>query len=370
MIFPLLSSGSATTRHCAWTGRSYRDGILLLPLPQPSDRRTPQLGRQLSAWAERYPLVLVGFGVLLYSTGPVLLQSSSVSGAVFSFWRLWIGTAVLGISAALLRLRRGQTPVTLHTGGAWRWPVVAGVFFGIHQLMFMTAVKMTSVVDVALMNALAPVITALGAWWLFRERPGSRFYAWSLLAIGGGAYLAVGASAGPAGNPVGMVLAVLNVVFFAGFFLASKRSRQHISVLPFLAGVMGTAAVVVSAWIMLTGTDVGTVTSRDLWLAFAVAAGPGAVGHFVMTWPLAFVPANIPPVMRLAQPAIAGILAWLFLGEVLTGTHVLGGVVIVIGAAGAIASKDGRNLRRQARLGDVPIPGRPLDREFGQHVSR
>ena len=298
-------------------------------------------------------MALVALGVLLYSTGPVMLQSSSVSGPVFSFWRLWMGTVVLGLAALLQRGRQSPEQRAPATAAVWRWPVMAGAFFGVHQLMFMTAVKMTTVVDVALMNALAPIVTALGAWWLFRERPGSRFYAWSLLAIGGGAYLAVGASSGPTGNVPGMVLAVLNVVFFAGFFLVSKQSRQHIAVLPFLAGVMGTAALVVSTWILVSGTDVGTVTGRDLWLAFAVAAGPGAIGHFVMTWPLAFVPANIPPVMRLAQPAIAGVLAWLILGEALTPSHAIGGLVVVIGAAGAIASKDGQVLREEARAGAV-----------------
>ncbi len=300
-----------------------------------------------AALGQRYPLVLIGLGVVLYSTGPVMLQGSGVSGAVFSFWRLWIGTAVLGGAAVLTRLRTGRPLVGDRR--AWRWPALAGVSFGIHQLMFMTAVKLTSVVDVALMNALAPVITALGAWWLFQERPGRRFHAWSLLAIGGGAFLATGASSGPTGDPAGMVLAILNVVFFAGFFLTSKRGRDHIDVLPFLAGVMLVSAVVVSAWTVLSGAPVGQVTGTDLLLAAGVAVGPGAVGHFVMTWPLRWVPATIPPVMRLAQPAIAGGLALLLLGEPLHLTHLLGGVVVVTGALGAIRSRDGRELRADAR---------------------
>ncbi|MEE8602657.1 DMT family transporter [Euzebya tangerina] len=342
----------------------YARFILISPSPAVTTARLRRFGASVRSIGERFPLALVALGVLLYSTGPVMLQASSVSGPVFSFWRLWLGTAVLWVAVGVVHLRsrvgagpRHRREVTPPGRAGWRWPVIAGVFFGVHQLMFMSAVKMTTVVDVALMNALAPIITALGAWWLFRERPGGRFWAWSLIAIAGGAYLAVGASSGPAGNIGGMTLAVLNVAFFAGFFLASKRSRGQIGVLPFLAGTMGTAALVVTSWILVSSTDVGTVTSTDLWLTFAVAVGPGAIGHFVMTWPLAFVPANIPPVMRLAQPAIAGILAWMIVGEALTWTHLLGGLVVVVGAAGAISSRDGKRLRIEARR-SAPQPAR------------
>ncbi len=287
---------------------------------------------------------------MLYATGPVMLQSSTLSGPAFSFWRLWIGAVFLG---GLALARRGGG--VAWRGPAGRWTAMAGVAFGVHQLMFMTAVKLTSVVDVALMNALAPIATAVGAWWLFRERPGVRFVAWSGVAIAGGAYLAV-AAVGPAGDPFGILLAIGNVVCFAGFFLASKQSREHLPVLPFLAGVMLVAASIVTAFTLVAGVDVAPNGPSDLVLAAGVAIGPGALGHFVMTWPLRWVPANIPPVMRLAQPAIAGLLAFLILGEPMGAHHVLGGAVVIAAAAAAVLSRDGRALRQQAQADATPLP--------------
>ena len=64
-----------------------------------------------------------------------------------------------------------------------------------------------------------------------------------------------------------------------------------------------------------------------------------------------WVPANIRPVMRLAQPALSGVLALLVLGEPLGWVHVAGGLVVVVGAAGAVLSRDGRALQRAAREG-------------------
>lgn len=296
--------------------------------------------------ARRYPLALVALGVALYSTGPVMLQASSVSGPVFSFWRLWIGAAVLG-AATLIQASSIGWPEPR----AWRYAAWAGLAFGGHQLLFFSAIKFTSVADVSLMNTLAPIVTAVGAAWIFAERPGRSFIGWSLVAITGAAVIAAGGSGGPQGDPAGMLMAGLNVIFFSAFFLLSKRARDDIPVLPFLTGVMIGAAVTVSLFVGVTGGAVASATGRDLLLAAAVAAGPGAIGHFVSTWPLRYVPANIPPVMRLGQPVLSGLLAWWLLSEPITGYHVVGGAVVLAGVGGALLSPGGKRMREASAGG-------------------
>ncbi|CAN5799508.1 DMT family transporter [soil metagenome] len=300
---------------------------------------------RLRAAASRSPLLLVATGVVLYSTGPVMLQASALSGPVFSFWRLWIGVAGLGL---VVTVQRGMG-VAWPAWRQWRVAVGAGVAFGIHQLLFFTAVRVTTVVDVSLMNALAPVVTAFGARWLFNERPGRRFWVWAAVAIVGAVLLAVAASTAPSGSAAGMVMALANVVFFAIFFLLSKEGRDHLPVMTFLLGTIFVAAVVVSGFVAVTGADPLQPRDVDLALAAGVALGPGLLGHFIMTWPLRYVPANIPPVMRLAQPFIAGALAWWLLAEPLSWRHLFGGALVVIGAAGTVLSGDGRQLRDEAR---------------------
>lgn len=315
----------------------------------------------IRAAAGRYPLGLVAVGVVLYSTGPVMLQASAVSGPVFSFWRLWMGVGTLGAVAVVQRAAGAPWPAPR----AWRIPAWAGVAFGMHQLLFFTAIRMTTVVDVSLMNALAPIVTAVGARWMFTERPGPRFWGWAAVAIGGAVLLALAASVAPAGSAVGMTMALSNVIFFAAFFLLSKEGRAHLPVVPFLLGTMTVAAVVVSTFVLVTDAPVLEVRDVDLLLAAGVAVGPGAVGHFVMTWPLRYVPANIPPVMRLAQPFVAGTLAWWLLAEPLSVRHLVGGLLVVAGAAGTILSGDGRRLRVEAgRRAGSPgsAPGVRLER--------
>lgn len=309
-------------------------------------------GPRVSAAARRRPLVLIGVGVLLYSTGPVFVAASTATGPVFSFWRLWLGVPVLAAATALHLRRGGRRP----DRRALRYALAAGLAFGLHQVLFVTAVKATSVVDVALMNTLAPIMIAVVAVPLFGERPGPAFRLWTVVAMAGATVVIYGASGGPDGSPAGMVMAIGNVVGFSAFFVLSKLGREHIDVLPFLLGTLVVAALGVSLFAVATSQPVTAIDRADLGYAFIVAAGPGALGHFVMTWPLRWVPANVPPVMRLAQPALAGLLAYLFVAEPVTPAHLLGGALTVAGVCGAILSPAGRRFANGDRPSSALTP--------------
>jgi drug/metabolite transporter (DMT)-like permease len=309
----------------------------------------PEVTGWRSALVQR-PILLVWFGTVMFSTGPVMVASSSVSGAVFSFWRLWIGVVLLG-TLALGAQRRSSTTITRD---GFRWTLVAGVTFAIHQVCLMAALHTTSVVDVTLMNTLAPLVVALLAVKMFDERPGSAFRAWSVVAIAGAVVVAVAGSSGPGGHPLGMALAAVNVVFYSFFFVASKRARDHIDIMTFLAMATAVAAMVVSFYVGMTGAIEGTgwstftISAHDLLLCLAVAAIPGLLGHFSMTWSLKFVPANLPPVIMLSLPFLSGALAWVLLGQTITWVKVAGGALTLAGVAGAIRSASGASVTVEA----------------------
>ena len=206
------------------------------------------------------PVVAVWFGTLVFSTGPVMVAAASVAGTVFSFWRLWIGAVVMALLAVAHWRRTG---IVLHRSGV-RWIVAAGAAFGVHQLLFMVALRTTSVVDVTLMNTLAPVVVAVLAVPMFGERPGVAFRLWSLVAIAGGVVVAVVGSAGPQGQPVGMLLAAGNVVFYSLFFVWSKQARNQVETITFLAGMTIVAAVVVGAYALVSGAPVTGIDLHDL----------------------------------------------------------------------------------------------------------
>lgn len=284
-----------------------------------------------------HPVLVVWFATIVFSTGPVMIASTSVSGPVFSFWRLWIGVPLVG---GLAYAAHRRTP-TVWTRSGLRWTLAAGVAFAIHQITLMIALKNTSVVDVTLMNTLAPLVVAVLAVPLFDERPGRRFRLWSLVAIGGAVMVAVAGSAGPSGHPVGMAFAAVNVVFYSFFFVSSKQAREHVPTMSFLAVATLVAAVAVSIYVVSMalaglGEPITSIDRHDLLMCIGVAALPGLVGHFSMTWSVKWVPANVPPLILLTQPFFAGMLAWLLLGQTTTWAKVAGGAVTLGGVLGAL----------------------------------
>jgi drug/metabolite transporter (DMT)-like permease len=298
---------------------------------------------------DRSPLLLVGLGVLLFSTGPVMVAGSATTGPVLSFWRLWIGALLMGGFTLVGRWR----PTLV----GWTWAGRCGVVFGIHQLFFMIAIKATSVVDVTLMQVLQPVFVGALALVLFGERPGRGFRLWSGVAIVGAAVVVLAGAAGPSGDPLGVLFAMLNVAFFAVYFVWSKQARDQIDTVPFLFGVVVAAGVVVSLFVVVAGEPVGSISRADLGRALYIAAIPGALGHFVTTWPLQRVAANVPPVMQLAMPFLSGALAWIFLGQTVTWLHVVGGAITVFGVFGSLLSPSGRRLVAPVGPDPTIVPG-------------
>ena len=111
------------------------------------------------------------------------------------------------------------------------------------QLTFMTALRLTSVVDVTLMNTIAPILVGALAIPMFGERPGARFRLWSVLAIVGTGVVVLAGSSGPNGDPLGMTLAALNVVGYSFYFVWSKVARDKIDTVPFLFSTIFVAAL-------------------------------------------------------------------------------------------------------------------------------
>ena len=300
----------------------------------------------IRAAGERRPVAVVALAVVVFSTGPVLISGAHVPGAVMSFWRLWIGAAALGLITLVYIRRTGRRP----DGKGWRWAAMCGFLFACHQLSFMIALQRTSVVDVTLMQVLQPLVVAALAARVFGEHPGARFRLWSLVAMAGAATVVLGGATGPEGDAGGMVLAVVNILFYSVFFLGSKESRDHIDVVPFLFGMTSVAAVAVSAYALVARVPVGSADGHALLAAAGVALLPGIVGHFLATWPLRWVPANIPPLLQLALPFLAGFMAWVFLEQSITAIHLIGGLVTIVGAAGALHTPMGKHERDDSLL--------------------
>src|SRR6185436_15865623 len=104
----------------------------------------------------------VWLATFIWARGPVLVKWSSLSGPTFAMCRLWTGVVISFIAIALTRRR--------FTLAAFRACAIGGVLFAADIGLGFTAVKRTTVADVALIGALAPVAIVLVSAYRLHER--------------------------------------------------------------------------------------------------------------------------------------------------------------------------------------------------------
>ena len=301
--------------------------------------KPPAIG-QLRELGSRRPLLLLSISTVAFSTAPVFIQASSTTGPVFAFWRSWVGIVA---TVAVVTLA-GRFDLAFPRGREWRIPVWAGFFSAASTIMFMTAVKFTSVVDISLLTMLNPVLIALWAIPMFGERPGLRFRLWTVVAMFGSAVVILGGSTGPDGHPLGIALGALSVLCWSLQFVSMKRARGTMDTIPLTVGVLAVSTLFVSLFCFVTRADIWSLSGADILNVAGVVVVPGGIGAMLLFWSLRWAPANVPPLMSLPMPFLAAAMAWFFLGEGVTPVHVGGGAITMAGVAAALLSRSGKAL--------------------------
>jgi drug/metabolite transporter (DMT)-like permease len=256
----------------------------------------------------------------------VIAKLSRAPALTFAFDRLWLGAAAMAIVAVLARRRL--------TWATIRASIPAGVLFGMNIVLFLSALKRTSVADVLIIGALQPALTMLVAGRLFGERPTAHHFAWTGVSVGGVVLVTVGSSGTPVWSLSGDLLAIGSLLAFTVYFLVSKKVRQEVAAIEYMTAVTLIAAVVVTPVALLSGQRLPGLRWQDgAWLVLFVVAAQG--GHLLLAWAHAQVDVSVSSLMILAEPIIAAVAALMFLGEPLRPLQIAGGVVVIV-SVGAI----------------------------------
>src|SRR3990172_4322707 len=186
----------------------------------------------------RRGIAAVWLATFLWAWGPVLVKWSSLPGPTFAMLRLWVGVLVSFVAIAATGRR--------FTWTAFRACGIGGVLFAADIGLGFTAVKITTVADVALIGALAPVVIVLVSARRLHERITMR--SWAL----------VGAS-------------------FSGVVIVALASAG----LP--SGSLAGALTMTPVALVANGVP-NAVSASDAFAVVAVALLPGFVGHTLVIW--------------------------------------------------------------------------------------
>jgi drug/metabolite transporter (DMT)-like permease len=270
----------------------------------------------------------VAAAAVAFSWGFPLVKLLGLSGPTIAATRVVIGAAALLIAAPLLR---APWPTS------WGAVIAAGLFFGVHQLLYIAATQRTSIAIVTVIGALQPLLVALVSRRAVGERVPRAYLLWALLAVAGIVLVVAGSYRDHSRTLAGDLIAVVNLFSYVGYFLASKRARLDGNpTLTLTACSLGVAALVVVPAMAITGP---VLPSTWQWGTIALLAlGPGN-GHLFVNWAHQHVSATLSSLLLSVVPLLASLWAALLFGEAIGPAHIGGMALVMVAVEGARRSE-------------------------------
>jgi len=263
---------------------------------------------------------------------PILVRISPVEAVASGFWRIFLAMPVF----ALLMLREQrprQVDTTNRSRWAWAAILLPGIFFAADMALWNTSVNTTTVANATLLTNISPIFVALFSWLVFKERFTRIFLGGMLLAfIGSGMLMGSSFQLKPE-NLWGDFLGALSGVFFGSYLLSQSRLRMTYGTghLMFYTSLVGAPILLFLCWLL--GQNIfwnGNVLSGwSILLALALVSHVGGQG--LIAYALAHLPATFSAIGLLVQPLVATVVAWIALGESLSGLQIAGAAVVMMG---------------------------------------
>ena len=258
--------------------------------------------------------------VVVWASPSVIAKVLPLAALPIVFFRGWLG--VIWATGALYVARGKLTPRVL------RYSMFGGLCLGADLMAFFTSIKLTTVANATVIGALTPLALVFVAPILFKERLRWPDLLAVTLAIGGVVMVMVGSQSSSAWSLRGDLFAVLTLVAWTAYFVASKRARAHLNATEFTAGVTVWASLLVTPFVLLTGSFAWPETAH--WPALVFMAICGWAGHVLMNWALGRIPIWVGGTASLAVPVFASALAAVFLSERFLPIQWVGMTVVIV----------------------------------------
>lgn len=277
--------------------------------------------------ARTLAIVALLAGATCIGTSALFVKVSEAGPVSTAFWRVFLALPFLWAWA--WRDQRGAASVP---GGSRGLLFAAGFFFAGDLAVWHWSIVLTSVANAVVLANLAPIFVTLVAWLLWRKKPAAMFLAGLAAALTGVILMVGGDFSNTRGRALlGDALGVVTAMFYAAYQLTVTRLRGTVST----ARIMAVSSLVTAAFLLpialLSGEVFFPATATGWTKVFSLALISQVAGQSLIAYAMAHLPATLSSVGLLLQPVMAGLFAWILLGETLGAVAITGAVLVLIG---------------------------------------
>jgi len=259
----------------------------------------------------RKAILMLVITALLWSTSGVLVKALSW-GPV----SILAGRGLFTSIVFLLYMRRLPAKWT-------RWMLLATSMSILTQFLFVTSTKLTTAANSIFLQYTAPIYVVLLGYWLLREKPShSDWVSMGLIFLG--LFLFFGDQLSPEGF-YGNILAVISGVTSAVMMVAFRAQKDahpedSILVASLVMAVLGFPSILKESWTVTNWSIVAYLGIFQIGLAF-----------ILFTKSIKHIPALEANLIGTLEPILNPVWVFLFLGEAMGSSALLGGLVVLSG---------------------------------------
>jgi drug/metabolite transporter (DMT)-like permease len=278
-------------------------------------------------------LVLVASAGLVWGTIPIALAAARSAPVIAVFARVLIAGVVM---AVWMTATRGWREVAGLPRAKVAQLVIQGVVLTVNWVLFLSALDLTNVATAELLGYMGPVFVALLAPFVTKERFDPRIIVPMTLALGGIVVILAPQGLGVAGGRqlLGAVLAFCSALTYSVLLLRSKKILHGVTARALMVVEYGVASVLLlpfAVWLFWQGQGPHTAGAY-LGLATLGVVHTAFAGLLFLAG-LRLVRTDHAAILTYAEPASAVVFAALFLGQALSLSTVVGGLMVVAGGA-------------------------------------
>lgn len=265
-------------------------------------------------------------------------QHDGADGIPFTmaFWRLLTATVIVipigrpwtldwkSFFATITRPRSFKSlPLTL--------AIISGVLLAFHFVLWFQAMSLMPLPQCVVLVTTTPIWTVLAEFVIWKKKPGWISFVGIGVAFSGSTFIALSGGLGQTTSILGATLALIAAMLACAYLLLSKVCQEKLTVWQTVSISYPTATVVLLLGALIAGNKL-TGFGQWAWLAMiGMGIFPHFLGHTALNVGVKHLTPAITTTAVLFEPIGASLIAYFFMGELITWQTLVGGFVVLLG---------------------------------------